>query len=660
MASTNPFPHANNNTRGIDGSAAPRRGRGNGNRVARSGRKSSASATAQQTASGSGNFHGWPSFESLKPVLLFLCLPALVVLGVIVAGGLPKPILYLSGLIIGLVVAMSTFKTVEITVVCILLYLPFAKSYVIPVLPGLNGTNMLIMLGLGTAFLQASRDKVKFVVWPPGSMLVVAFGAYTALSAFTILQHPGGIGLLKSEILSFKSWLDQFVIYLILVALIRDKEGAKRAAVYLMIGSMAVVIYTIPEMLEKMGRSSIEKSRIIGPQLQSNNFGGFVAYTLLPMIAFFMVYIKDIRAWMLTPYFLLAVKVLITTFSRGAYVAIAAGGFLVGYYRGKFFLMGLAVFSILVVLIFPSVIPESISARMGGLVGGEAASSSAPEEEKLDKSSSTRFVMWEAAGQMMIESPILGKGFKSFQFLKNDYVQGEVEEDDPHSMYFYLGSQMGIPALALFIIIMFYMFTLGRFHSKNKHDSFIRAVGIGGAAIPLCYAVVCIFGSRAVALNFTIYFWAYLIVLQVFKKASDEGDLALEGVSPGKPSSRRAKPSKRNTAGVHRDMLAALDSTAVPQLELTPQRKSRAGQRMPKRGAAAFLAQEAERESLELQAQAQREIEALRAARSSSGTSLATQDSTTPPAYETRAVRRARQAAEDAAASAPKKRQRKR
>ena len=659
MASTNPFPHANNNTRGIDGSAAPRRGRGNGNRVARSGRKGSTNAAPRQTVSESGSFHGWPSFESLKPVLMFLCLPALVVLGVIIAGGLPKPVLYLSGLIIGLVVAMSTFKTVEITLVCILLYLPFAKSYVIPVLPGLNGTNMLIMLGLGTAFLQASREKVKFVVWPPGSILVIAFGAYTALSALTILQHPGGLGLLMSEILSFKSWLDQFVIYLILAALIRDKAGAKRAAVYVMIGSMAVVIYTIPEMLEKMGRSSIEKSRIIGPQLQSNNFGGFVAYTLLPMIAFFMVYIKDIRAWMLTPYFLLAIKVLITTFSRGAYVAIAAGGFLVGYYRGKFFLMGLAAFAFLVVLLFPSVIPESISARMGGLVGGEAASSSAPEEEKLDKSSSTRFVMWEAAGQMMIESPILGKGFKSFQFLKEEYVEGDVEENDPHSMYFYLGSQMGIPALALFFIIMFYMFTLGRFHSRNKHDSFIRAIGIGGAAIPLCYAVICIFGSRAVALNFTIYFWAYLIILQVLKKASDEGDLALDAVSSGKSSSRRAKPSKRNTAGVQRDMSAALDSTAVPQLELTPQRKSRAGQRAPKRGAAAFLAQETERESLELQAQAQREIEALRAARSSSGRSLATQDSTLP-AYETRAMRRARQAAEDAAASAPKKRQRKR
>jgi hypothetical protein len=192
MASTNPFPHANSNTDGIDGSTSTRASRRSGNRKKNSARKNSVQSAPQQSYLDSGAFDGWPSLESLKPVLIFLCFPAVVVLGVIIAGGLPRPVLYLAGCIIGIIVAMSTFKTVEITVVCILLYLPFAKSYVIPIAPGLNGTNMLILLGLGTAFMYAAREKVKFVVWPPGSILVISFGVYTALSAFTILQHPGG------------------------------------------------------------------------------------------------------------------------------------------------------------------------------------------------------------------------------------------------------------------------------------------------------------------------------------------------------------------------------------------------------------------------------------------------------------------------------------
>lgn len=654
MASTNTFPNASNNTDGIDRSAPTRAGRRSRRRKSVSEQQSPVAPARRRSNAAVGGYHGWPSLQSLSPALLFLCFPALIVLAVIVAGGLPKPLLYLGGLLIGSVVVMSTFKTVELVVVCILLYLPFAKLYVIPVAPGLNGTNMLIMLGLGTAFMYASREKSKFVVWPPGSSLVISFGAYTALSAFTILQHPGGGSLLSSEILSYKAWLDQFIMYLILVALIRDKEAAKRAVVYIMIGSMAVVIYTIPEMLEKMGRSSIEKSRILGPQLQSNNFGGFLAYTLLPLLAFFMVFIKDIRAWIFAPYFLLAVKILITTFSRGAYLAIAAGGLLAGYYRGKAFLAGIAVFSICVVLVFPSVIPDSITARMGGLLGADSAVSLAPEEDKLDKSSSTRFIMWEAAGQMMKESPILGKGFKSFPFLKEQYIQEAVEEDDPHSMYFYLGSQMGIPALALFIMILVYMFKLGRFHSRNKHDMFIRAVGIGGTAIPLCYAVVCIFGSRAVALNFTIYFWAYLVVLQVLKKASDENEPDRTLVKGGKSAARSARP-KRMTAGAQgADSASQIAQTT--RLQASARRKSRTGQqRAPKRGAAAYLAKQAEKQAL--QPDVRDSNQPLHA--SSAHTSLQVQ-AAGQPIYETRAARRARQVAQKDAASEGLKRQRKR
>ena len=198
-----------------------------------------------------------------------------------------------------------------------------------------------------------------------------------------------------------------------------------------MIGSMLVVLYSIPEMFEKMGRSSIDKSRMIGPQLQSNNFGGFVAYTMLPMLAFFMVYIKDLRAWLFTPYFIVAVKVLLTTFSRGAYLAFAAGGMLAGYYRGKVFVGMIGVLGVCTLLLFPSIIPQSLMDRMGGLIGG-GQEISAPKEETIDKSSSTRIDMWKAAGKMMAESPILGKGFKGFQFLKSQYLEVDHKESDPH------------------------------------------------------------------------------------------------------------------------------------------------------------------------------------------------------------------------------------
>jgi len=592
MASTNPFPQARpGGRRGRSAASGPekRGSRSPGRGRARQQAKAVNSSSSEET----GTFSGWPSLEELKPVLLFLLLPGLVAIGVILGGGLPKPVLYLSGLVIGLVVAFSTFRTVEITVACIILYLPFAKSYVIPVLPGLNGTNMLILLGLGTAFLRASREKNKFVSWPPGSQYVIAFGIYTALSAVTIVLQPGGSSVLKAEILSFKSWLDQFIIYLILAACIRDKAGAKRALVYMMIGSMCVVIHTIPEMFDKMGRSSIEKSRLMGPQLQANNFGGFLAYTLLPLLAFFMVYIKDVRAWLLTPYFLLAIKILITTFSRGAYLGMAAGGLLAGYYRGKGFLISIGTLAVVFVLIFPQIIPDSITARMGNLIGGDSATLSAPEEENLDKSSSTRIDMWKGAVKMMAESPLLGKGFKSFPLLKDQYVEGEHEEDDPHSMFMYLGSQMGIPAMLLFVFLIIHLISLGRFHSRNKHDQFIRAAGIGGAAAAVCFGVINIFGSRAIALNFTIYFWTYILILQVLRNAANEADTPVvkQGRARNRGKARGAMPMARQVEGA----AAAIAAPTRQRLQTTRKERMAAGRRLPKRGAAAYQAQKAAR-----------------------------------------------------------------
>lgn len=469
---------------------------------------------------------GWPEMEGLKPVMMFLSMPALLVLAITVTGGhWPSYILFPIALGLGLIVAISAFRGVELILACLLIYLPFSKVFVVPIAPGVNGTNMLVLLGLFAALLRLYSTRQKLTEWPPGSVLVFAFGVLSCASAFTIMQIPGGrVFLLYNEFLSYKAWVDQFIFYFIVLMCVRDEQTAKRCVLYIMLGSILVVLYAVPEMLEKQGRSTIDKSRIGGPHLQSNNFGGFVAYTLLPLVAVFILYIRDIRAWLLTPYFLLTVKVLITTFSRGAYVAMVIGGFMAGWFKGRGFVLFWVSVFLCFFLVFPSFVPDSIKARMGSLTSEQ--SSALSTEDSLDRSSSIRLMMWRAASEMILEDPIWGKGFKGFQLLKDEYTEFPVIESDPHNMYLYIGSQMGLPALSLFLLILGYSFYLGRMHSKNKDDQFIRAIGIGGAAATACFAVVCMFGSRAVTLNFTVYFWTILVVMQVLKKVQTDAQLA--------------------------------------------------------------------------------------------------------------------------------------
>ena len=523
MASTSVFPDGVDDGGVDDGAGHGRRA----SRRARALREGSAKTREARLVD------GWPEWRGMVPVVSFMAFPAAMAVGIAAtSGGWPKEVLYPLAALLGLYVAFSALRGVELVLACTLFYLPFSTTYVIPVAPGVNGTNMLLLLGLFASVLQALGKGQSVLVWPKGTFVVFLFAVLSAFSGFTVTLLPGGWNhLLYSEILSYKGWLDQFLFYFICLSAIRDVQTAKRVFVYLCIGSIILVVYSIPEMLDKMGRSTIDKSRIGGPHQQSNNFGGFVAYTLLPVVAVFVTYIRDLRFWLLVPYFLLAAKVLITTFSRGAYLAMAFGSLMAGYFRGRGFLAFWLSLALCFFLVVPGAIPESVLVRLDSITE-EQSSRSQPEE--LDKSSQHRLILWRAAGKMIMEDPVLGKGFKGFMYLKGQYTEQDVHESDPHNMYLYVASQMGLPALALFLLILGWAFQLGRLLSRDPEDRFVRAIGIGGASATACYAAVCFFGSRAVNLEFTAYFWAYFVLMQILRRDQ------LERLGPA-PTKRRRR-----------------------------------------------------------------------------------------------------------------------
>ncbi len=604
MASTNPFLHADTSSiAGQDDEAANSsegarmRGANSSARVAR--RKSRVGLRQEKLTGALSNIkEGWPELEGLKPVLKFLAVPALVVLLITITGGeWPKFILYTIAVGLGTAVALSVFKGVELVFAVLLIYLPFSKVFVVPLAPGINGTNTLIVLGFFAAVLRLVSTRQKLTDFPAGAYLVFAFGFLTAMSAFTVTGIPGGrVNLLYNEMLSYKAWIDQFIFYFIALLCIRDVETAKRCVIYSMIGAALVVLYSVPEMLDKGGRSSIEKMRIGGPHQQSNNFGGFVAYTMLPLVAIFIMYIKNWRIWTLLPYFFIAAKVLIMTFSRGAYLAMAGGAFLAAWYKGKGFIAFWTTLVLVFFLVFPSALPDSVVARFDT---NNNANSAASAEDRLDKSSSTRLIMWRAASTMILEDPIWGKGFKAFPMIKSDYTEIPVKESDPHSMYLYIGAEMGLPALSLFLVILGYSFWLGRYHAQNEHDKFIRAIGVGGAASTACFAIVCVFGSRAVSLNFTVYFWMYLAVMQIIRQKQLRETAAAKGtrsrtnafkVARGVEDDAESLNEQGMFAGAEQQKLTALpkgwEKRGVGKLN-----------RVSQRGAAAHQAREEEQQN---------------------------------------------------------------
>ncbi len=440
----------------------------------------------------------------------FLLLPAVfAVLIVIIGVQLPKIVLYGVAAIIGGAAMVRAQKEPEILLALMLIYIPFAHLYAVSIAPLLNGTNVFILLCLFTGMSTAANRGESAFVAKPGFKLVVLWWILSSASLLTLLRTSGALSYtLSHELNQYTGWLSQAGFYLAVYSLVKTRGQAKRAMIYVMFGTTIVVLYGVREMFEKRGLNSIEKSRLGGVFEQPNDFGGFLAYTFIPFIALFLFNFGKIKSWLMAPYFIIVLKVLITTFSRGAYVAFAVGGLIIGWLRGRLFFFGWGIAALVVVAIFPQVLPNAVLDRINH-------TSRDSRIERVDKSTEHRFILWEAAIGMTLENPVTGKGFKAFPYLKAQYTARPVHEADPHNMYLYIASQMGLPALLLYLAFMVHAAWMGLRVLRLSECSFERVIGASVVAVVACLAFINMFGSRMVGLSFVGYFYTMVVIVQV-------------------------------------------------------------------------------------------------------------------------------------------------
>jgi putative inorganic carbon (HCO3(-)) transporter len=454
-----------------------------------------------------GGIRQWGG-DTLKSAILFLVAPAsLMIVTGLLGIRLPTWVLYGVAGIMGLAMVTRSFRDPEWLVAAFIVYMPLSRMFVASIGPGINATNMMILFLLVALRVRATREDRPMFRPMANSTLVGTFGAYTALSGITVIFTIGLSYLLEDELGEYLAWIDQFIVFFVILNLIRDGAMARRVIIYMMLGTLVAVAFGVQEMFDKMDLSSIEKSRVLGPQNQPNDFGGFLVYSVGPFLAIFLTELRQLRTWVLAPYFVLLGRLLVATFSRGAYLGLAFAGLMAGYIRGKAFLLVWLVAGVLLLIAMPQLIPESLVARM------DQTEVSAGQKEELDTSSRTRLVLWNAAIKMSLESPVFGKGFKAFQKLKTWYTEEDVPESDNHNMYLWVSSQMGIPAVVMLLLILARMYFLGARLYRRHPEAFARAIGLGGVATAAGAALVNMFGSRMVSIDVDGYIWVYLAVM---------------------------------------------------------------------------------------------------------------------------------------------------
>ena len=125
---------------------------------------------------------------------------------------------------------------------------------------------------------------------------------------------------------------------------------------------------------------------------------------------------------------------------------------------------------------------------------------------------------------MVKESPVWGIGYGLFQPMLRHYWTGG--ERDAHNTYLIIAAEMGIPALLVFLWLIWIIFwTTWRFYRKTK-DPYSKALALGYLGGIFGLLMSNMFGSRLDSQEVASYFWilAALIMRLKILEEKESGD----------------------------------------------------------------------------------------------------------------------------------------
>ncbi len=448
-----------------------------------------------------------PWWRPLRSTFIFFAIPALLVLvPALFDSPLPTEALYVIAAGCGVAMAWRALSDPEWVLAAFILYLPFSRAYAAAIAPGVNGTNVIYALVALAWIANVVRNERPFFAPMPFTRLVLFWAVLSLTSVVTAMITNGPGFITATRVPSVKAWCDQFFVFFAVLNLIRNGAAARRMTIYMMLGLLLVLVTGYLEWEDKRGYDRIEKARLLGPQQQPNDFGAFIVYAFGIPGALMLCYIWRLRTWLLAvPVLYVSARVLLATFSRGAVVGmggLAAGLFLV---RGRVFTAALAASAALVIELAPELLPESLSVRMG--------QTTASSDGELDKSSQTRLILWDAAIRITLENPIFGTGFRTFPTIKGQYTSEPTVESDNHNMFLFISSQMGIPALIVFLLIFARMGYVGAYLHRHASDAYGKVIGLGAAGTAAGVIGVNMFGSRMTDIEVMVYVWVTIAVI---------------------------------------------------------------------------------------------------------------------------------------------------
>lgn len=444
---------------------------------------------------------------------------------------------------LGLAMLVVGLLRPEIPLLALVAYVPFNK--VLPgdfggVLTAFNLTNILMIIAIAGYVLKALAERQPLFERNALNLPVFLFCVLGGVSLIHGALAGYGEAYTSLFIIPLKRWLTPILLFYVVYNAVRDKRTVQRVLVVMLMVVTIAALMAIKDYIDVGNYSSLEKSRIGGICQQPNMLGAFFSYYMFFFASFWLMNWKNGRYWLLLIPFALCFRGIQVTFSRGAYLAFAAGACMLTFFRSKL-LWGILVIVSIVVVTNPWLLPQGIAYRFQSTVKEHRVVDvyDTTLVNSLDASSYNRLQIWKGAVKMIASKPVTGVGYGAFPYLIGYFAPGHTYRD-AHNSYLIIAAEMGVPTLLVFLWILGIVFWKTRWLYRHAQDRYFKALALGWLGGLGGLLVANMFGSRLHSEEISSYFWILCgLILRAIALERQAARAALPAAASAGNGSRR-------------------------------------------------------------------------------------------------------------------------
>ncbi len=313
---------------------------------------------------------------------------------------------------------------------------------------GYGGITILDLFILTTVIIYLWKTKLRLKT-PP---LFISMGIFFIFFAIlSLLLSPLHLGLVENFI-SF-SYIIRFFFYILFGWLLYSSNLVKaRSEIFIWAGLFLSIIgiiqlIFIPDLrfLQSKGWDP-HYFRTVSTFLDPNFLGAFLVLSLVPLT-------RKKATFLVISCFTIIFTALLTTFSRGSYLAFGVAFFSLSFFYKSKKLFVLTIFLLILLLASFSIYQQQISR---------------PRNISREKSAEYRINSWEQGWQIFQQNPITGVGFNAYRFALKEYNLAPDQFTNSHgassndSSLLFVAATTGILGLLSYLFFLLFTFSQGQ------------------------------------------------------------------------------------------------------------------------------------------------------------------------------------------------------